>query len=106
MADRLDNRPVFTIVMGCNGAGKSVWKRENYGRLPNPYFDQDAVVGGVGDWDSEQSRARTRQIVDAEIADTIDTRADFGIESPIPSGHPGRETVERVNKAGYRVSSR
>ena len=25
MADQLDNRPVFTIVMGCNGAGKSAW---------------------------------------------------------------------------------
>ena len=102
MADQLDNRPVFTIVMGCNGAGKSVWKRENYDRLPNPYFDQDAVAGGVGDWNSEKSRARTRRIVDAEIADAIDTRADFGIESTY-SGHPGPEMVERVKKAGYRV---
>ena len=49
MADQLDNRPVFTIVMGCNGAGKSAWKRENYDRLPNPYLDQDSIAGGVGE---------------------------------------------------------
>lgn len=44
MADQLDNRPVFTIVMGCNGAGKSAWKRANRGRLPERYCD--AAVGG------------------------------------------------------------
>ena len=40
VADQLDNRPVFTIVMGCNGAGKSAWKRANQDRLPERYFDK------------------------------------------------------------------
>ena len=102
MADQLDNRPVFTIVMGCNGAGKSAWKRDNWDRLPNPYFDQDSIAGGVGDWNSEASRERTRAIVDAEIAKTMAAREDFGIESTY-SGSPGREMVERVREAGYRV---
>ena len=102
MADQLDNRPVFTIVMGCNGAGKSAWKRENYDRLPNPYFDQDSIAGGVGDWNSEASRKRTRGIVDAEIAKVIGQRADFGMESTY-SGRPGRAMVERAKGAGYRV---
>lgn len=102
MADQLDNRPVFTIVMGCNGAGKSAWKRENYDRLPNPYLDQDSIAGGVGDWNSEESRARTQRIVDKEIAEAIEKRVDFGIESTY-SGNPGPEMVERVKKAGYRV---
>ena len=47
MADQLDNRPVFTIVMGCNGAGKSAWKRDNYDRLPQQYFYQDSIAGGI-----------------------------------------------------------
>ena len=102
MADQLDNRPVFTIVMGCNGAGKSAWKRENWDRLPNPYFDQDSIAGGVGDWNSETSRERTRAIVDAEVAKTMAAREDFGIESTY-SGSPGRAMVERVREAGYRV---
>ena len=42
MADRLDDRPVFTIVMGCDGAGKSVWQRANRGRLPERYCDAEA----------------------------------------------------------------
>ena len=62
MGDQLDNRPVFTIVMGCNGSGKSAWKRENYDRLPDRYFDQDSIAGGIGDWDSESARARTRAV--------------------------------------------
>ena len=102
MADQLDNRPVFTIVMGCNGAGKSAWKRDNYDRLPQQYFDQDSVAGGIGDWNSEEARARTRVLVDAEIAKAIKNRQDFGIESTY-SGTPGREMVKRAKAAGYRI---
>ena len=102
MADQLDNRPVFTIVMGCNGAGKSAWKRENYDRLPQQYFDQDSVAGGIGDWNSEEARERTRRIVDAEIARAIENRQDFGMESTY-SGTPGRVMVQRAIEAGYRI---
>ena len=102
MADQLDNRPVFTIVMGCNGAGKSAWKRENWDRLPNPYFDQDSIAGGVGDWNSEESRKRTRRIVDAEITQAIRDRKDFGLESTY-SGLPGPQIVQRAREEGYRA---
>ena len=102
MADQLDNRPVFTIVMGCNGAGKSAWKRENYDRLPDRYFDQDSIAGGIGDWDSETARERTREYVDREVEEAIAAGLDFGIESTY-SGRPGRAMVERVKEAGYRV---
>ena len=53
MADQLDSRPVFIIVMGCNGTGKSAWKRGNYDRLPDRFLDQDSIAGGIGDWNSE-----------------------------------------------------
>ena len=102
MADQLDNRPVFTIVMGCNGAGKSAWKRDNWDRLPNPYFDQDSIAGGVGDWNSDASRTRTRKIVDEQIAEAIAGRKNFGIESTY-SGLPGRNMVERMKRAGYKI---
>ena len=93
---------MFTIVMGCNGAGKSAWKRDNYDRLPAQYFDQDSVAGGIGDWNSEEARQRTRRIVDAEIARAIENRQDFGMESTY-SGTPGRTMVKRAKEAGYRI---
>ncbi len=102
MSDQPDDRPVFTIVMGCNGVGKSVWKRANYDRLPNRYFDQDSVAGGIGDWNSESARERTREIVDAEIDKAIRDRYDFGVESTY-SGRPGPALMERARKAGYRI---
>ena len=29
MAELPDDRPLFRMVIGCNGAGKSAWKRAN-----------------------------------------------------------------------------
>ena len=102
MADQPDSRPVFTIVMGCNGSGKSAWKRANYDRLPDRYFDQDSIAGGIGDWDSEDARQRTRRYVDDEVDAAIQARLSFGIESTY-SGRPGREMVERMRGADYRI---
>ena len=102
MADQLDNRPVFTVVLGCAGAGKTAWKRDNWDRLPDPYFDHDSFAGGVGDWDTEAAKALARRYIDEEIAKAIEARLDFGVESTCPDG-PGRELVERTKRAGYRV---
>ena len=102
MSELIDPRPVFTIVMGCDGVGKSAWKRKNYDLLPDRYYDQDSVAGGLGDWNSEEARARTRVIVDAQIDESISERLNFGIESTY-SGLPGRDMVERVIRVGYRV---
>ena len=102
MSELMDPRPVFTIVMGCNGVGKSTWKRKNYDLLPDRYYDQDSIAGGLGEWSDERARTRTREIVDAEIAECLREELDFGIESTC-SGLPGPEMVRRVVEAGYRV---
>ena len=78
--------------MGCNGSGKSAWKRASYDRLPDRYFDQDSIAGGIGDWDSEDARQRTRRYVDEEVGTALRARMSFGIESTY-SGRPGREMV-------------
>ena len=104
MADQLDNRPVFTVVLGCAGAGKTAWKRENWDRLPTRYFDHNSFAGGVGDWDTESAKARARQVVGQEIDKAMEAGLDFGVESTCPGG-PGRELVERVKRAGYRVEA-
>ena len=102
MADQLDNRPVFTVVLGCAGAGKTAWKRDNWDRLPDWYFDHDSFAGGVGDWGTEAAKATARRCFDEEIAKAIEARLDIGVESTCPEG-PGRELVERATRAGYRV---
>lgn len=102
MSDQPDSRPVFTIVMGCNGVGKTAWKRCNRDRLPIPYFDQDSIAGGIGDWDSDVSRRRTRELVDAEILAAIKGRISYGIESTY-SGNPGVFRVNQAIRAGYRI---
>ena len=104
MADQLDNRPVFTIVMGCNGAGKSAWKRANQDRLPERYFDKDSIADGIGGWETADARERTDAYVNAEIDKALNERRNFGIESTY-SGRPGRALVERVLEAGYRATA-
>ena len=99
MSELIDPRPVFTIVMGCNGCGKSMWKRESWDLLPSRYYDQDSVTAGVGGWEKKEARIATRRIVDAEIDESILKRLDFGMERTY-SGRPGREMVERVKNAG------
>lgn len=102
MADQLDNRPVFTIVMGCNGAGKSAWKRANRDRLPERYFDKDSIADGVGGWETGRAREHTDVIVNQAIDEAIAGRHNFGIESTY-SGQPGRALFERAVEAGYRI---
>ncbi|MYC65480.1 MAG: hypothetical protein F4X12_04010 [Acidobacteriia bacterium] len=102
MSELPDPRPVFTIAMGCDGVGKTAWKRGNYDLLPDRYFDHDSFAGGIGDWNSPEAHSRTRVYVEAQIAESIDQRLDFGTESTY-SGQSGPALVERVIKAGYRV---
>lgn len=102
MSEPLDPRPVFTIVMGCDGVGKTAWKRANHDPLPSRYFDQDSFAGGIGNWNSPEEHARTRVYFEAQISELIGERLDFGIESTY-SGQPGPALVERVIKADYRV---
>ena len=93
MADQLDNRPVFTIVMGCNGAGKSAWMRANRDRLPERHYDKDSIADGVGGWDTTSARERTDTIVNEAVDEAMAGRHSFGIESTY-SGQPGRAMVE------------
>ena len=102
MAELLSNKPVFTIVMGCNGSGKSAWKRAHYDELPQRYIDQDSIAGGFGDWNDQINREHTQELVDQEIDELIENKEDFGMESTF-SGRPGTAMMDRVISAGYNV---
>lgn len=102
MAELLSNKPVFTIVMGCNGSGKSAWKRAHYDELPQRYIDQDGIAGGFGDWNDQTNREHTRELVDQEIDKLIENKEDFGMESTC-CGRSGTAMMDRVINAGYIV---
>lgn len=102
MSELTDPRPVFTIIMGCNGCGKSMWKRESWDLLPDRYYDQDSVAAGVGGWEKEVAREEARRIVESKIDESLLERLSFGIESTY-SGRPGRALVERAKAADFRI---
>ena len=102
MSEIISNKPVCTLVMGCNGAGKTAWKRRNYDCLPDDFIDQDSVAGGFGDWDNDENREKTRIMVDKHIDSLIDRKRSFGTESTF-SGRPGVELMRRVINEGYVV---
>lgn len=90
--------------MGCDGVGKSAWKRANYDSLPDRYFGQDSFAGGIGGWNSPDARARTRTYVDAQITEAIDRQLDFHMGRTY-SGLPGPALVDPVTNAGYRTEA-
>ena len=102
MAELIDPRPKLVLVMGCNGSGKSAWKRANYDRLPERYFDQDSIAGGIGDWNDERTRARTGEHVREWVDECFAGKLDFGFESTF-SGRPGPALLDRALGDGYRV---
>jgi len=102
MAELIEPGPRLVIVMGCDGCGKTVWKRANHGRLPDKYFDQDSIAGGIGDWNDPGARERTRMYVDAQIEACFAARESFGAESAF-SGRPGPALIARAKAEGYRI---
>lgn len=102
MAELPDDRPLFRMVMGCNGAGKSAWKRANYDALPRDYYDLDSLAGGLGDWNSDRVRDRALTLFNNALANHIRERSSFGVESTY-SGRRGRDLATRMKSEGYRV---
>ena len=92
----------FTVVMGCNGAGKTTWKRANYDRLPARHYDLDAVAGGIGDWNNRETQRRALKIAQAEIDRAIAAGQNFGTETTY-AGRRGPAMVQQLREQGYRI---
>ena len=96
------NQPTFTVIMGCNGAGKTTWKRANYARLPARHYDLDAVAGGIGDWNNRETQRRALEFAHAEIDRAIAAGQDFGTETTY-AGRRGPGMVQQLREQGYRI---
>ena len=88
--------------MGCEGAGKSSWKRGNYDRLPDRFIEPAAVAGGFGDRNDTANRNRCWSKIFAEIDLCFEKRLDFGIETSF-GGSFGTSMLERAIEHGYRI---
>ena len=102
LADILDNKPSFTIVMGCDGCGKTTWKRANCDALAEVHIDLDSIAEGIGNWDSEASRIEALRIGEDRIKRAITEHAAYGVESTY-SGERGVNQVNDARSHGYRI---
>jgi len=102
MGDILDNKPPFTIVMGCNGCGKTTWKRANRDALAEVHIDLDSIADGVGNWDSEASRIEAFTVGEALIQRCLSERQPYGVESTY-SGERGVNQVNEAKTHGFRI---
>ena len=102
MADIPDNRPTFTIVMGCNGCGKTTWKRANPEILPFLYIDMDSIADGIGDWNDPDRREKALEIAEQNIQEALTERASYGVESTF-SGSRGPGQLNTAKEHDYRL---
>lgn len=95
-------KPVLTLVIGANGAGKSTWCREHRDELPQHFYDADSIAQGLGSYDDPADQMAARQIVDERIAAHIEKQESFGFESTY-SGASRPNVVRLAHQRGYAV---
>ena len=88
--------------MGCNGSGKTVWKRANWQSLPDVYIDMDSIADGIGSWNNPKSRDEAMVVAEERIKRAIRECDSYGVESTF-SGERGVNQLEEANKNDYRL---
>ncbi len=102
MGSNWDNRGTFTVLMGCEGSGKSAWRRDNASQMPDLLLDYDAVADGMGGWETPEARRRSAILLDGELERALRERRNAGVECGY-SNEWGRERVAAARQLGYRI---
>ena len=92
--------PELTIVIGCNGAGKSTWCENHADALPADFYNPDRVAKGMGNRNSRSKQRAAGKVVRRLIHGHLQRKESFGFEAT----YAGRSTpriVERASKLGY-----
>lgn len=94
------------VVIGGSGSGKSTWSRRNVHRLPDSFYDVDAIAKDLagGRPPGRNHRDRAQKSVNKAIAGHIEALEDFGFES-VYSGPRRPNDVLEAHKEGYRVAA-
>ena len=96
------SKPVLTLLMGADGAGKTSWRDRGKVPLPSWFFDPERVAAGVGDWNTVEAQRRGEELIDHQVDVAIARGDDFGIETTY-ADERSQELVERAETAGYRI---
>ena len=94
--------PELTIVIGCNGAGKTTWCENHADALPADFYNPDRVAKVMGDWNSRSKQRAAGKVVRRLIHGHLERKESFGFEAT----YAGRSTpriVERASTLGYEV---
>ena len=94
--------PRLVAVIGANGAGKSTWCERQFAQLPQPFFDADSIAQGLGSYDDIGDQRQARRIVDQGIAECLDSRSSFGLETTY-SGQSRPRLIREAHRRGYVV---
>lgn len=93
--------PRLLIVIGANGAGKTTWCLRNRAELPRHFYDADSIAQGLGGYDDPEHQSAARRMVDRCVAEHLQRREDFGLESTY-SGASRPEIARCARQDGYR----
>ena len=95
-------RPVFVLVAGGSGSGKSLWVSQNrHLVLPN-HYDADAVARGFRLPNHPQALGRAFEEVDRTVEAHLRKKKSFSLENTY-SRTASIQAVEKAYESGYRV---
>ena len=102
MGDTRDGGPKLTLLIGCEGSGRTGWRRANRDLLPELFLDADGLADALGGWESRDARERGAELLRRELENAFAERRDVGLKA---DGCKGTITVltERARRAGFRV---
>lgn len=96
--------PELTILIGANGAGKTIWARGHRDRLPGRFYNPDSVADGIGDWNDRRTQREAGEFVARRIRTHLANRESFGLETTY-AGRGRPQLVRRAKAFGYQVQA-
>lgn len=94
--------PRLNVLIGANGSGKSSWRTEYPGVLPEYFYDADEMAMQMADEDYSLALNKARQLVSDAAERHLALGEDFGFESTY-SGRSRPDIVRRAHELGYDV---
>ena len=102
MGDTRDGGPKLTLLIGCEGSGRTGWRRANQDLLPELFLDADGLADALGGWESREARERGAELLRRELYNAFADRRDIGLKAD-GCKTTITELSERARRAGFRI---
>ena len=80
MADAKEVGPKLMLLIGCEGSGRTRWRRANQDLLPELFIDANGLADALGGWDSGVAREHGARVLREELHRTLRQRRDVGLK--------------------------